>query len=603
MGGEEERFGAAAAEAVPAGGSEVWVYDHLRRRFHAVPDSLAQLLPLLSGFRTLKEHRSGIVQAGWQDDGSGYLDTLLRELIRHGLLRSRTEFLKNVQAVDDQGQAPPPITTVGWVTRDRRETLRESLQSFVSAMAGCGRAAALKVFDDSAQASQREATRVLLLELGKRLGVEVRYAGEEEKRAFAAKLARELAPEGIAPELIEFALFDPFGLGHSFGANGNAFLLATQGELALKLDDDTFCRFASPAEPRPGLALSSRPDPTRIRLFPDRASLEAAFPLRELDPLGAHEGLLGRSAADCLAGQEGRRIHCEEVGPELLQLLESYPARVAATMTGICGDSGMGSCRYFLSLTGADREALVGSEERYRAALASRQLLRAAPCPTLSSGELFMGMNCGYDNRELLPPFFPVLRNSDGLFAQVLRRCLPGALIGHLPLAGDHRPPQARRFAEGEARSVGVRLMDLLILLVRDYPPVPGAGQSPGALGSLGSYLIEAASLKPKEFEDCLRRLWVRDMARYLEHLERLLDRYRGEPDYWAEDVEAQRESVRWRVEAGPDITPEDVAARKGAEGALPLAQVLVRRYGELLAAWPAIAAGARRLKAAGVAL
>jgi hypothetical protein len=595
-----EQFCAVSSEAVPAGRGETWTYDHIRRRFQSVPESLSQLLPLLSGFRTLKEHRRTIVQAGWQDDGSGYLDATLRELIHHGLLRSKTDFLRNIQTHGDRSDAPPPITTIGWVTCDRRVTLRESVQSFVAEVVKSGRKVELKIFDDSSQTAEREATRAMVLDLGKQTGLPIRYAGAEEKRIFADELIRQLMPEGVSRELIEFALFDPFELGYSVGANINAFLLATQGELALKLDDDTFCRFASPVDPKAGLALFSLTDATRIRLFPDRTSLERDFPLRESDALRVHEILLGRTVAGCISTQEAQTIHCEEGNPALLQLLESHPARVIATMTGLYGDSGMASSRYFLSLTGGDRDALVCSEQNYRASLRSRQLLRAVACPTISQGEMFMAMNCGFDNRTLLPPFFPVLRNSDGLFAQVLRRSMLDGLIGHLPLAGDHRPPGVRRFADNEQRSMTIRLMDLLILLVRDFHPGSGHGASRECLCSLGTYLIVAASLAPMEFDEHLRRLWVEEMARYIDHLERLLAVYGEEPDYWAEDVEVHIEAIRRRVDAGPDVTPEDVTERKGAENALTLLRLLVRYFGELLVAWPVIAGATRRLKAAG---
>jgi hypothetical protein len=105
------------------------------------------------------------------------------------------------------------------------------------------------------------------------------------------------------------------------------------------------------------------------------------------------------------------------------------------------------------------------------------------------------------------------------------------------------------------------------------------------------------------QFEEHLRRLWVLEMARDVDHLEHLLGIYNGEPDYWAEDVEAYLEAIRQRVEAGPDVSPVDMVKQKGSEGFLVLVQELVRRYGELLVSWPAIVAGARRLKEAGVVL
>ena len=593
-GSPEEQYCAASMDVLPARGEESWVHDPVQRRLLRVPEHLAGLLPHLSSFRTLSEHRTVLRQAGWQEDGSGFLDTVLHELVERGLLRSRSSFLADLQASGSGRDSPPGITSAGWVTCNRRSSLQESLRGFTRNFLAAGRHVELKIFDDSRDLADREATRTMLAELGRETGLPVYYSGAEEKRAFAAELVKLAAREGVQPELVEFALFDPFNFGYTVGANLNAFLLATQGELALKLDDDTYCRFAASPQLEAGLALDAAPDPTQVRLFPDSAALAQGVTYQEADIQQAHEALLGRSVSECvrLQGPAGK-VRCEGVGPELLQLLETRPARVAATMAGICGDSGMFSSRYFLSLIGPEREKLVESEQGYRSCLASRLLLRVASGPTISPRDVFMSMNSGFDNRKLLPPFFPGLRNSDGLFSVVLRSCCPEALIGHLPLAGEHRPPEVRRFEEGECRTFSLRLADLLILFVRSFPPCPVPSQLEVQLPALGRYLAGLASAEPGDFEALARRLWAAEMSSYTLHLERLLAHYQGEPGYWAEDVEELLERIARQAAAPPGLEIAD----------LPLAQNLVRRFGELLVCWPALTETARRLQAAGVSI
>jgi hypothetical protein len=601
----EEQYCAVVREVFPAFGGEAWVYDAQRRAYRRVTEPLAAVLPLAARFRTLAGHRQALLQAGWQDDGSDYLGSALRELIEQGLLRSRTDFLRNVASAAGSGEEPPePIASLAWVTRERPELLRRSVESFIAGAAAYRREVSFSVFDDSPGEGDREATRAMLAELGRSRGVPIRYAGLEEKRAFASLLVREAQSEGATEELLDFALFDPFGVGYAVGANSNALLLGTLGERTVLLNDDAFCRFASPPAPEVGLHLSSAQHPMQLRFFGDRASLQGRASFVAADILGAHESLLGRSVAGCLRAPEAAAgVDCAEITPAFLRLLEGGGCRVLVTMTGACGDSGMGSPRFVLSLEGENREELIHDEQRYREAFRSREVLHVVPAPTISDSPLLMALNCGLDNRELLPPLFPVLRNGEGVWAQILRQCWPSALVGHLPLATLHEPPEARRFAEEEATRISIRLPDLLILLVGAYQP--GAGWLAGAraLEALGSYLARIGALPLPRFEELLRSLWVAEMSRYGTHLEELLLLHGGEPDYWAEDVESHLEAIRKRVAGGPRLGPEDVAERVGEEGALAACQAMAARYGQLLEAWPALIQAARRLQAAGTTI
>jgi hypothetical protein len=65
----------------------------------------------------------------------------------------------------------------------------------------------------------------------------------EEKRRFSHRLVRE---GGLPKELVQLALFDVHRMGFTAGANRNALLLGTAGELMLCADDDTVCHLVEP---------------------------------------------------------------------------------------------------------------------------------------------------------------------------------------------------------------------------------------------------------------------------------------------------------------------------------------------------------------------
>ncbi len=209
-----------------------------------------------------------------------------------------------------------------------------------------------------------------------------------------------------------------------------------------------------------------------------------------------------------------------------------------------------------------------------------------------------MNMHCGMDNRLALPPFLPVLRNADGLFAQLLRLCLPAFLIAYLPEAVLHLPAERRAFA-WEPR-IPPRLSDLLGLMARALAPAQWAADGGQGLRAIGGGLVQVARRKVSDFQELLRELWTAEMSRYATSLEQLLDRFGGEPGFWAVDAQTWLEQTRRFVTAKEPLVPDDLANRGSGPEAVALAQKVVRDYGELLLAWPALQAQSATLASAG---
>ncbi len=268
----------------------------------------------------------------------------------------------------------------------------------------------------------------------------MRWLGRDERWSYAERLS---ARSGVPLRLLQFALWPevPF-YPRNIGANRNALLLDTAGELSVQVDDDTQALFAPPPEHEDGLAITATDPVEHWYPGPGDEVFPAGAALPE-DVFAIHEHLLGRTLADAIA----RERSSADVRPSaaLLERARRPGARVRVTSSGVAGDSGFGSALSVLLARGASRARLIATERGYRHALQSRTLLRAAPRSSITSDAACMATVLGLDGGDVLPPFAPVERDEDGLFAVTLQRAAPGSFTAHLPRLSPHVPPEARR--------------------------------------------------------------------------------------------------------------------------------------------------------------
>jgi hypothetical protein len=410
----------------------------------------------------------------------------------------------------------------------------------------------------------------------------IRYGSRQEKIRFAGALSSESA---VPLEIIRFALFGDERCTLTTGANRNSLLLDTVDTLVLSVDDDTQCQIAAPPDADGTLAFFSGYDPTEFWFFADHDSAIESMPLVDIDVLRCHEALLGSEVAD--------------VGDR------AASGRVAITLHGLVGDSGMGSPRYYLSLAGASRERLVASPNAYRSAFRSREVLRTVRQPTLSAGPFCMTTFFGFDNRFVLPPFFPVQRNADGIFGLVLQKCVDGSHVAFLPSILLHRPAAPRAFAPDEiwTDTESVRMADVVIACVLGHQAGSATPTDATRLVQLGQYLRRLGSLKLADFEAHVRSLQLYRTMAFITVLQSHLHMYGAAPRFWADDVTRMIERLSKATSTEDYIVPRDLRHGHDAETARRLSQELVARFGELLEAWPAIVAAARRLRANGCRL
>ena len=596
-----ENFCRTDLVSLPAGRAGYLVYSKTDRSVHLLPAPTTDLLNICATFRPLAEHaQSGynfleMVQPGPADLREQFVIAQLEELRRRGLLVPESS-LKEFYREHREPEVNQKISSVGIVTHDRVDSLKRCLVSYIDHAKQHGRTHNFIVMDDFQRSAATGTTVKMLHSIKTAHGVEIRYAALMEREQFAEALVKE---SGLPPDVVSFALFDTERCGSPIGANRNALLLDTVGDLVFSTDDDIVCNVALAFGVRNDLSFESRGTFTKFWFFPNRETTFKSMPLSEVDLLSVHERLLGRTLCGCIAEFDDGELSFERVNSAQIQQLVGKRGRVPVTVNGVFGDSAMPTPVMFLLLESDSRGRLLESESTYRSAFSSREVLRAVNRACITDNPFFFAAAFGYDNRELLPPFMPVLRAEDDIFGFTVRACIEDSYFGHLPTAVLHAPVEARAyFPEFLKESAARTDMNKIILVgLISFQMGRVVLDVSRRLQTFGKHLMEIASMPQEDFEEFLKvQLWrmhtdtIQQMEGYLQH-------YRGEPAIWANDVENYIHHFHAALIKEDFVVPKDLLVSRNAEEARKLSQQLVFKFGQLLYHWPELVAAAKSLR------
>lgn len=551
----------------------------------------AKLLAALRGERSLDDHAAGVAPRLAMD--LAQCRALVEGLARKGLLVTEASLREHLAGAPRAPRQAARIASLGIPTNNRAASLIECVRSH--AEAARRRGVEIVIADSSAGAAAEPAHRALRELLGR--GVALRHAPPQKRPLWARTLAH-LA--GVDPALAEFALCGDARIGGDSGANRNALLLDGAGEALLFTDDDVRARAVPSPNLRSTLALVSG-DPTEAWFAEPGAPLVRDAEWRAVDPFALHETLLGADAAHLVAEPfAGAPADLRRAGAALIRRLSRRGGRVATTQLGCAGDHGMGGSFALLLFAGATRQRLLASPETFRDAFTRRLLVRSAGSPVLADTAHCMAMSLGVDARDLVPPFAPAGRDSDGFFGVLLRASGDAALAGFLPQAIEHSPPEARSASlerEQALAGTGGANEHLRIVIAAAFEP-QGSGARDG-LPRLGA-LLERLASRPLDAEQLFREHTMRALARRLAQIERLLAEHGRRPEHWAQALDGFAAAMRAALTAPSAYLPGELVAAHGEDTARALFFDYMARLGRLLVAWPALFDAARELRARG---
>jgi hypothetical protein len=580
------------------GSDQSLLYSRDNRTAKILPAFIASLLPYCNSFDTLDGHADTCQRRLRLDDQQAdYIYESLFELAEAGLLTSLNcaNDLSQAQPLDRE---PLKIATVGFVTHERPDSLRRGLISYIENVKCFKRECDFVVMDSTASSSDRVQTREMLRRLAIDYEVSISYAGLEEKIDFAKRLSGD---HKLPQHVIDFALLGSEGFLNCTGANRNALLLHTVGDLFFSADDDTVNSLYEVPGQMEGLSFFLSEEPLESWFFPDRETALNSVRAVNEDALSIHERWLGRDLAACLDQIPHDQIEYEKLSKRHFKDLKNGTGRVLATLPGIIGDSGIGLPRWFL-LSGDSRTRLFKSAKSYKDAVSSREMLRAVRRIKIGRHPSFMATAFGLDNRELTPPFFPVLRNQDRIFGVTLSQCFEDAYFCHVPRALLHAPLETRTYLPDSlsAAASSSGMSDVLLFCISGFATTSPAPSNKERLQALGRHLMNCGLIPPADFKEYIRlRFWER-ASKMIDLSEHLLETYEYSPDFWVDDIDRYVKTLKESLLRLESVAPFDLVGQPDTESPLIFAQRLIHRFGELLCWWPEIVGVVKEMRKQG---
>lgn len=591
-----ERYCSSDIMRFPLGNGEEIIKSRLTGIMFRVPGTVSKLLPLLSVFDTIVGHSESLrKQMKIPDKEMANLRLVLSHLAEAGILIAQSDYACTIDSTKGVLEPPPPIRTIAIPTRDRPDSLRQAVTSYAENCRHYGRKVQMIVADNSERRESRKQIKFVLDELSKEHNLSIKHAGLEEKAKMSARLSKAAQ---VPLDVLTFGLMGVPGLSRNVGASRNMLLLQTVGEMFASVDDDTVCRVAQAEGARQGLLFHSGADRSDVWFHKNREEAISSSRFEDVDFLSLHERLLGWNINDCV----NRCII--NTSPEFYQATTSFyrsfiegNGKVGTTMLGFIGDCGMSVPRWHW-LTGESRARSTRSKEAFSSAYSSREITCVVQSDTISAGPCFMTNAVGFDNRNLLPPFFPTQRGSDAIFGTVLRKCFEHSYIGHLPWAVAHLPLEERRFSHDaylkDARGYGTA--GLLNACINSYSFLPGLFNAEDRLRTLGRHLIGLGSMRLRDFGEYLHTMALQQFSEARTQLQNLLQTYDQEPKYWADAISMWIDTFESSLSEYQFTASIDLLEVLPPEEARRVTQGWVRQYGELLLAWPDIVGAAYKV-------
>ena len=430
----------ATCELIPINQQAVLVINRENGRQQLLSPVVVEALKTCTVFDSIENHAQRLCATRPELRGQdAVVSGTLVQLADAGLMLEAATICERLNQPAVRRLAP---TRVFVITSDRPACVERLLNSML-ASGGLTGHESLFLIDDSKQAKNREANEALVEDFNRTSAKDMRYFGESAQAEILETLVREL-PEH--EEGIRF-LIDPrrwSGLS-TYGRSRTLSLLLSVGFRAIVLDDDILCQAVRPAVPEDGIFVGSE-GAREASFFSDRDSLLNAAALFDESPLDLHAKYLGSSLSDAISGLKGDALSTSDLSGANAAMTNIWRAEspILVSQCGSWGDPGTGSAHWTLNLSEYSISRLLTAPGGVTHAIEGRNAWLGSPRPTIMK-MAFMSQMTGLDNSELLPPYFPVFRGEDLLFASMVEAMHPRGAIIDQGFAVPHLPEQRLR--------------------------------------------------------------------------------------------------------------------------------------------------------------
>lgn len=571
---------------VPLGQGQVLIYLPEEDRSVLAPQRVAVLLPFCNSYRTIEQHVNKIGRSvGVSSERLPSISDALSALINAATIQEGHDSSVFPAVTSVENRAVASISTIGVLTAERPDHMLRCVESLMQNICERGHSTELIVMDDSRKADYADHLHSLRA-YARKYAVNIRYANRQQRAEFCEVLKKS----GFPLDVCQHALLGFPDMPCSIGATRNALLIDAGSHPSMMLDGDMVCQLLLHPEHRTGCRFVGHFDPVDTWTLQNFSSLNSDLCDRRRDLIAEHEFLLGKSLRDLSPGDEAFLGQCvnNDVCDHMLTALKRGNGRVILTMAGVAGDPGTYSNIHLLTCRGETRARLIKSQDAYCSTLNSRNLLRVAPCATVTHDPACMAGNIAFSNTTVLPPFIPNFRGEDRIFGALLMKSVTDGYYGYVPVALLHGT-DSKREPRSILDSCTVRMTDVYFAALETLT-LPDCVQDPSArLRLVGEHLKYCGTLSPNRFVSYIRAALLNVWSARLAYIQNVIEEHGDWPDFWLEDFGKVRRKLIEAMTAKDFWIPNELVNQSYARDAGHFLQRAMYLFGRVCEEWPDI--------------
>jgi len=522
-------------------------------------------------------------------------------MLDNGIMRSAKSVIKNLKIqtnpVTETTDDKPVVAIMTW---ERPEALERLLKSVVS-NCDAGKFHCLYVIDDSRKRENIKQNQALVSEFAQNINTPLHYIGQSEQQSFIEKLANKL-PEH--KDAIRFLTDQNLWTEHlTYGLSRNWAIFLSCGRRLVVLDDDVICEVYEPPGQKPNITLSDTPRENDF--FANEGEWAHLRQPINPDPIDRHMQCLGLSLSEAVTvlGQQYLKPANLRHATSLVVSELQTDSPVLITQSGMVGCPGTNTNTWLPSMDEESLEKMLASEKKTAFALNTRKVWSSHSNPHFSPHSN-MSQITGLDNRQMLPPYLPIMRGEDLLFGHMTDFIFPTSVALDYPWAVPHLPIPEREWQDKDLEFKPLTPFPMFFFSkILEYKSACQSVEPGDRLLALSAWYRDLASTSPESLLALYRDDTLSNVSSKLKHMDELLVAAKSAPVDWQNYL---RNGIR-QLNAGLDAASREDMPVKGIPDSLEGNELLTfwketwMGFAEALAVWPEIRQAAKEVIESGV--
>ncbi|MDX2226990.1 MAG: hypothetical protein SFY92_07880 [Verrucomicrobiae bacterium] len=487
---------------------------------------------------------------------------------------------------------------IGWLccpSRNNPDQAFSTLSPLIESIRQWGHPSpSLALADNSPSPDTNSRYRDRLGKLSQTYNLAVWHATPHSLGAYAKALAEK---SGVPIQTTDFALLDPMGIGFTCGASRNALLLQSAGSCLASVDDDIMMNLRS--LPRQdwhftGIAGVNQ-WPHLVGHTPQ--SVTDKLESTEFDSWAHFQKHLGAAPPPQL------KIHSQaHIPPGLMDDLPCMAPRIRVMYASYYGFLPFHQMLFRYQDSATFFSSLQSAGSSLDLFLTSPHIASMADGNILSPSSLMAGMFFGLDARGLCPPFMPGFHLEDNFFGALLGHADPAAWSTKMPVAVQHSPTARHPLFDLELYGPHpfYEVSQLLTALLRSIP-IHHFHSRESAFPYLAGKL---RTLCPGSVDETMARLdecSLKYLGDMISNMEANMADSMDHPESWNAQHAAFVDGLIQNTLKQNWFIPPEIIHRFGSENAPGVLHTFLRRYADLIEAWPTLWNAAIELREQGI--